>query len=1041
MTGLTNGTAYTFTVVATNGVGPSVSSAPSASVTPVGEPNAPTGVTAAAGDGQATISFTAPASDGGSAITGYTATASPGGRTATGNGSPITMTGLTNGTAYTFTVVATNGVGPSLPSASSAAVTPSASATVPGAPTGVTAVAGNGQATVSFTAPGSDGGSAITSYTVTSSPGGLTATGSGSPITVTGLTNGTAYTFTVVATNDVGPSVPSAPSAAVTPTAAATVPSAPTGVTAVAGNGQATISFTAPASDGGSAITSYTVTASPGGRTATGSGSPITMTGLTNGTAYTFTVVATNGVGQSVPSAPSTSVTPIAAATVPGAPTGVTAVAGSGQATISFTAPSSDGGSAITGYTVTSNPGGLTASGSGSPITVTGLTYGTAYTFTVVATNGVGPSVPSAPSASVTPTAPAGEPGAPILQLAGVGDARVQLVWNAVAGSTGYKVYQSVTSGTYGTEIATVSGSVYGYNATGLVNGTTYYFVVKATNAGIDSAASNTVSAIPITVPSAPTNVAAVAGNGQATVTFTAPANNGGSSITGYVVTTAQGNISASGTASPITVTGLTNGISYTFTVKAINNAGSSAPSVESNAVTPSSPSSGGGSGGSDDGGGSTPSQPAAPSTTPSNAPETSNTGVEILVNGKVEYAGTATTTKVDGQTVTTLTVDQKKLEDKLALEGRNAVVTIAANAKSDIVIGELNGQMVKNMEDKQAVLEIKTDTATYKLPAAQININAISEQIGKTVALQDIKVRIEIAAPTAGTVKVVENTAEKGKFSIVVPPLDFTVKGIYGDTVFEVERFNAYVERTIAIPDGVNPNNITTGVIVDPDGTVRHVPTKIVVIDGKYYAKINSLSNSTYTVVWHPLEFGDAADHWAKRAVNDMGSRMVIEGTGNGMFHPDRDITRAEFAAIIVRGLGLKLEQGTAPFADVKAADWYASAVKTAYSHQLIDGFEDGTFRPNDTITREQAMAIIAKAMAITGLKAKLPVQAADAAFRSYLDAADISVWAKNGLADCLQAGIVSGRSGSELAPKASITRAEVAVIVQRLLQKSELI
>ncbi|MDF2717304.1 MAG: S-layer protein, partial [Paenibacillus sp.] len=274
-----------------------------------------------------------------------------------------------------------------------------------------------------------------------------------------------------------------------------------------------------------------------------------------------------------------------------------------------------------------------------------------------------------------------------------------------------------------------------------------------------------------------------------------------------------------------------------------------------------------------------------------------------------------------------------------------------------------------------------------------------------------------------------------------VVPPLDFTVKGVYGDTVFEVERFNAYVERTIAIPDGVNPNNITTGVIVDPDGTVRHVPTKVVVIDGKYYAKINSLSNSTYTVVWHPLEFSDAADHWAKSAVNDMGSRMVIEGTGNGIFNPDRDITRAEFAAIIVRGLGLKLEKGAVPFPDVKAADWYGSAVKTAYSHQLINGFEDGTFRPNDNITREQAVAIIAKAMTITGLKAKLPVQAADAAFRSYRDTADVSGWAKSGLADCLQAGIVSGRGSSELAPKASITRAEVAVIVQRLLQKSELI
>ena len=81
--------------------------------------------------------------------------------------------------------------------------------TVPGAPTAVSAVAGNGQATVGFTAPASDGASAITSYTVTSSPGGKTATGTSSPITVTGLANGTTFTFTVTATNSLGTGLPS----------------------------------------------------------------------------------------------------------------------------------------------------------------------------------------------------------------------------------------------------------------------------------------------------------------------------------------------------------------------------------------------------------------------------------------------------------------------------------------------------------------------------------------------------------------------------------------------------------------------------------------------------------------------------------------------------------------------------------------------------------------------------------------------------------------------------------------------------------------
>ncbi|MFC5471282.1 S-layer homology domain-containing protein, partial [Cohnella suwonensis] len=430
-----------------------------------------------------------------------------------------------------------------------------------------------------------------------------------------------------------------------------------------------------------------------------------------------------------------------------------------------------------------------------------------------------------------------------------------------------------------------------------------------------------------------------------------------------------------------------------------------------------------------------------APTLSSTDTQNTPNTGVEVLVNGKAENAGTATTTKVNEQTVTTVAVDSKKLEDKLAAEGEHAVITIPVNTKSDVVIGELDGQMVKDMEQKQAVVEIKTADATYTLPAQQINISAISDQLGKSVQLQDIKLQIEISKPNMDTVKVVENSAAKGEFALVVPPLNFTVKAKNGDTTIEVSKFNVYVERTIAIPDGIDPSKITTGVVVDPDGTVRHVPTKIVIIDGKYYAKVNSLTNSTYSVVWHPIEFKDVAQHWAKDAVNDMGSRMVISGIGNDMFNPDQDITRAEFAAIMVRGLGLKLENGSSPFADVKITDWYSSAIQTAYAYKLISGFEDGNFRPMDKITREQAMTIIAKAMEITGLGASLQAKAADELLSPFADANNASEWAKNGIADCLQVGIVSGRSGTVLAPKAYITRAEVAAIVQRLLQKSELI
>ncbi|MFC7152923.1 S-layer homology domain-containing protein [Cohnella cellulosilytica] len=610
------------------------------------------------------------------------------------------------------------------------------------------------------------------------------------------------------------------------------------------------------------------------------------------------------------------------------------------------------------------------------------------------------------------------------------GDRLATLGWSPVPNATQYRVYMAADPNPSDfAEVATVTSATYG--AFNLVNGTTYYFIVKSENPGGLSAASNLVAVTPSAVPGAPTEVTAAAGKGRAVITFTPPSETGGSPITGYEVIVSPGNAVVAGGSSPITVTGLTNGVSYTFTVKAINGAGKSAASAESNAVVPTAPPA--------DNGGSSPSQsqPSAP-TAPGAADET---GVDILVNGKVENAGAAKVSERGDRTVMTVAVDEKKLGDKLAAEGRHAVVTIPIGKPFDIVVAELNGRMIKNMEDKQAVLEFKTDYATYTLPANQIRIDSISAQAGSAAALQDLRVRIEIAVPTADELKVAENAAAQGRFELVARPLGFTVSAVYGEKTVEVARFDVYVERTIAIPEGIDPSKITTGVVVEPDGTVRHVPTKVRQIDGKYEAQINSLTNSLYAVVWHPLEFGDAEKHWAKEAVNDMGSRMIVDGIGNGMFAPDREITRAEFAAIVVRGLGLKPENGATPFSDVKSEDWYGSAVHTAYAHGLISGMGDGTFRPDDKVTREQAMLILSKAMAITGLKEQLPERPADGALRSFEDAAAVASWALGGVADNLQAGVVSGRAGNILAPKDYMTRAETATMIRRLLQKSDLI
>jgi uncharacterized protein with beta-barrel porin domain len=607
-------------------------------------PDAPTIGTATAGDGQVSVTFTAPASDGGSAITTYTATASPGGAFGTCAGPAActaTVTGLTNGTAYTFTVTATNADGTSGSSGASNSVTPKSNQTI---------TFGNPGAQNFGTAP-------TISATATS---GLTPTFSSSTTGVCTITSGGALTFVTAGscTIDADQAGNTAWNAATTVTQTftvnAVVPGAPTIGTATAGDTQATVTFTAPASTGGAAIiaSGYTVTASPGGATATGSSSPITVTGLVNGVAYTFTVTATNSAGEGASSAASNSITPAAAQTitfnnpgtqnfgttptltaasdagggypvsftssttgvctitsggaltfvavgsctinadqagdssylaapqvsqtftvaavVPGAPTTVAATAGDTQASIAFTAPAFTGGAAITGYTVTSNPDGIVATGASSPIIVTGLTNGVAYTFTVTANNSAGTGPGSPASNSITPAASQTitfiNPGA---QNFGTTP-----TLSATADSGLTPIFTSSTTGvctiTSGGALTFVAAGNCTINADQAGNGS-YLPAPQVTRSFAVNAVAPGVATINSVTP----------GDGQATIAFTPPVFTGGG-LTGYRLTASVGGLTTLCAASPCVFPGLTNGIAYSFVIEALNGpltGGASAPS------------------------------------------------------------------------------------------------------------------------------------------------------------------------------------------------------------------------------------------------------------------------------------------------------------------------------------------------------------------------------------------------------------------------------------------------------------------------------
>lgn len=680
-TPLDSGETYPIEIRAITAVGAGAASAVVDGV-PVDVPSAPTISSVTPRSGAVAVSFT-PGANGGRAITSYEYSVNGDDWTSTGSLSTSFVIGdLTDGVSVSVRVRAVSSVGAGSASAPESATPASA----PERPT-VTSVVRSDRTLTADITPGANGGAAVTSWQYSTDGGATWATASGTslPLAITSpsadtgvrLVNGQGYSLQVRAVNSAGVS----PVSNIVTVAPASAPPRPT-VTVTPGDSAVSVSY-ALTGDGGSPLTrvEYSLDGDTWVDTASLATSFV-LTGLPNGTPVDVQVRAINAIGTGAASAVATA-TP---RTVPGAPQSVAAVSNTGSLDVTWSAPSSDGGSAITGYTVrvyasaTSTSVVASCTTASTSCTVTGLTNGTEYYVAVTASNVAGAGPASAPRATGTPLA---RPAAPTITSVAAGDQRLTVAFTAgAAGDRAITRYQYTTDdGATWTDLSGLSSPLV---ISGLTNGTTYSVKLRAVSAAGAGAASNAGSGKPVGYPGVPGNITATAANNSIVVAWTDADPNGGV-VQSYTATA----FSAAGAGSTVTtcttstltctLTGLTNNTTYYVSVQTLTQGG--LYSERSNPRVPATP-------------GTVPGAPTAVSATAGNASAaltwtapTAGTstiaGYDILCSasgGSFTSCGTATGTS------TTITGLTNGVSYQFRVVARNASGSGSASVSSNAV-------------------------------------------------------------------------------------------------------------------------------------------------------------------------------------------------------------------------------------------------------------------------------------------------------------------------------------------------------------------
>ncbi len=240
------------------------------------------------------------------------------------------------------------------------------------------------------------------------------------------------------------------------------------------------------------------------------------------------------------------------------------------------------------------------------------------------------------------------------------------------------------------------------------------------------------------------------------------------------------------------------------------------------------------------------------------------------------------------------------------------------------------------------------------------------------------------------------------------------------------LNKFDTKIKVAIEIEekDG-NPDLLAVFYINEETGALKFVggkikDNKIIMTTGHY---------SKFTVIEYDKSFSDIEDHWSKDYVKSMIAKHVIDGFEDNTYRPEDKLTRAQFAKLLVEVLELDIISYKEDFKDVSTAHWAKDYIATAKQQGIIAGYEDGTFKPEQSINRSEMAAMITNAL-------ELNKDSNPASLKKFKDAQEVPTWAVEYMVPVVEEGLLIGSNGM-LNPLGSVTRAEAATITYRVYNR----